>query len=296
MKVFVINLRKSADRKKHMKKQLDRLGIAYEFVDAVDGKALTDQEIKMHGLETFPPWPSFNARQLSRSEIGCLLSHLAIYKRMIAENIEWACIFEDDAVLGENLETLLKGMADHLARYGHELLLLGHHGWYHDFSRGAEYFPKRRTDFSCYRVVKAVELPYGTYAYTIKQSAARKLLEEAYPLRMPMDHLTGYAVAIGVRMCILTPPCVTCDPHLFPSTIDNRDRRSDCLYLHQSRRMQCFWGEKYPILRTIQKIVLYPYIMIPLKLRKAGLLERDSYADKRYFKSKENALGEYERV
>lgn len=282
MKVFVINLRKSADRKEHMKKQLGRLDIAYEFVDAVDGKALTDQEIKMHGLETFPPWPSFNARQLSRFEIGCLLSHLAIYKRMIAENIEWACILEDDAVLGENLEMLLKVMADHLARSRHDLLLLGHHGRYHDFSRGAEYFPKRRTNLSCYRVVKAVELPYGTYAYIIKQSAARKLLGEAYPLRMPMDYLTGHSTSIGVNLGILTPPAVTHNSTMFKSTIYDRNQMHH-LYLSSARRLKGFLGGRYPILRALKRICMLLYVALPLNLRKRGLIDGDAYAEKRFF-------------
>lgn len=283
MKVFVINLKRSTDRRQHMKTHLERLGIDYEFFEAIDGEALTEEDIERCESGAFPPWPSFNARHLSRSEIGCLLSHLAIYRKIIDENMEWACILEDDAVPGKHAGELIKALPDHLACSRYELLLLGHFGCYGDSRLGAECVPAGDFTLGGYRLAKAVEQPFGTHAYIIRRSAADKLLRQAYPLRMPMDYLTGHSVAIGVRLRILTPPCITQGRHLFVSTINDRKRQGNFLFLRRSRRIKYRLGEKYPILRTVQRICLYPFVVISLKLRKVGLMDGDSYADNRYF-------------
>ncbi|MBU0715939.1 MAG: glycosyltransferase family 25 protein [Verrucomicrobia bacterium] len=288
MRIFVINLKRSADRKVHIIKQLDNLNIAYEFIDAIDGQGLSDDEIKMHGVDTFPPWFSFNQRHLVKGEIGCILSHLGIYRKMIDEDIECACIFEDDCVFEKDLGIILKN--EQLRRSDYELLLLGHSGQYQDTSRGAECSSKKEPVLSRYHIAKPVERPFGTYAYIIKQCAALKLLQYAYPLRLPMDCLTGHAQAIGVKLRILTPPIVTHNVTLGPSTINDRDSNSR-LYVCKARRIKCMVGRKYPILRMIKKICLFPYVTLLLKLRKAGILDGDSYAEKRYFR--QNSLAKY---
>lgn len=286
--IFVINLKRSKDRKDYMEMQLEGLGFPYEFIEAVDGKVLTDDDLGRLDLGIYPPWPSFNARKLSRSEIGCTLSHLGIYQKMIDECIEWACIIEDDAVWGENLKDTLTGVIDRLEQSDVELLMLGHHGR-HPFSdlHGAAYCWKGIRDPLGYQIVLPVEPPFGTHAYIIKRSAAGKLLEHAYPLRMPMDVLIGHSAVIGVKMRILSPRCIMQGRHLFASTIS--DQLHNPLFLHDYRRIKSLLGEKYPILRKIQKIVLSPFIMGPIILRSMGLLSSGSYADKRYFKKPTNS-------
>jgi glycosyl transferase, family 25 len=282
IKVFVISLKRSVDRKAHMEKQLGRLNMAYEFVDAIDGQRLSDYEITAkYGVRTFPPWPSINARPLVKGEIGCLLSHLKVYEKMIHEDIEYACIFEDDAIFEKDLGTLLETRLLEISDY--ELLLLGHIGRYHkDALQGAECSSHKEKAFSRYHIAKPIESPYGTYAYIIKQSAALKLLQHAYPLRMPMDFLTAHSPAARVNLSVLTPPIVTVNEGLFASTICERDQNDD-LYFYKARRIRKFLGRKYPILRTIKKICLSPYVMLPLSLRKAGLFDWDTYAEERLF-------------
>ena len=279
MRIFVINLERSADRKAHITKQLDNLNVTYKFIDAIDGQRLSDDEIKMHRVDTFPPWPSFNQRHLIKSEIGCLLSHLKIYRKIIDEDIERACIFEDDCVFENDLGILLK--SEQLKRSDYELLLLGHTGQHQDTSRGAECSSKKEPVLSRYHIAKPVECPLGAYAYIIKQCAARKLLQYAYPLRLPTDCLMGHAPAIGVKLRILTPPGVTHNSTLFTSTIFNRD--ANFSFICKARRIKSILGCKYPILRMIKKTCLSTYITPLLKLRKAGILDGDSYVEKRYF-------------
>ena len=44
-KAYIVNLRQSADRRKHMQHQLEKSGIKYEFIDAVDAGNLTKNDI-----------------------------------------------------------------------------------------------------------------------------------------------------------------------------------------------------------------------------------------------------------
>lgn len=263
-----------------MLKQLNQLNIAYEFADTVDGQALSDHEIKTgYGVDTFPPWPSFNARHLSKGEIGCLLSHLSIYQRMIDEDIECACIFEDDNDFGQDIDILLK--ENLLLKADWELLLIGHSGRSNNPLCGAEYSSKREHVFGLYHIAKPVEAPSGTYAYLVKKSAAQKLLQRAYPLRMPMDLLTGHAAAVGVEIRILTPPCTTHNTTLFESTLYDHDQNS-YLYFNRMRRIKRHLGEKYPNLRILKRKCLVFYHLPLLQIRKLGLF-KESYADKRLF-------------
>lgn len=100
--VFVISL-VGATRRAAMARQLARWDGAWSFVDAVDGRTLTEAET----AECCNQQRATRrvGRPLSPSEIGTALSHASIYRRMIAENIERALILEDDAVLEERFFT-----------------------------------------------------------------------------------------------------------------------------------------------------------------------------------------------
>jgi len=284
MNIFVVNLKRSKDRKASMERQLECLGFPYSFIEAVDGKALTDEDLRRLDLGIYPPWPSFNARRLSRAEIGCILSHLSIYQRIIDECIDLACILEDDAVFKDNIRNTLIRVIEQLEHSDIELLMLGHFIRYpFDRLRRPAFFSKKNRDSIDYRIASPIEPPMGSHAYIIKRSAAIKLLEQAYPLRMPMDKLTGNSAAIGVQLRILIPPYIMQGRKLFTSTIS--DPHYVSLFLHRARRIKCFLGERFGILRTIWSIVVYPFAAVPRILRSIGLLTGDSYADKRYFQN-----------
>ncbi|MGK3144289.1 glycosyltransferase family 25 protein [Pantoea sp. C2G6] len=70
-------------------------GLQYEIFPAINGKALTKQEIAQHTQALiYGFWPG---------ETGCALSHIAIYRKRLDENIAQAFILEDDALLTAGL-------------------------------------------------------------------------------------------------------------------------------------------------------------------------------------------------
>ncbi|EPP1355413.1 glycosyltransferase family 25 protein, partial [Enterobacter hormaechei] len=93
---------------------MSELNIAYEFIEAVDGRKMTETELRNVTRETnyaFLP-----------GEVGCALSHQKIYKRIIDENIDAALILEDDVVLNSDLREILNSVT--LSKTKPEILLL----------------------------------------------------------------------------------------------------------------------------------------------------------------------------
>jgi len=93
--VYVISLARAADRRESITALLDADGVEYELVDAVDGR-----ELNLSACD--PPlnrdkcWKRY-AVVMPAGAVGCALSHLQLWKRMIAEQTEYAMVLEDDA-------------------------------------------------------------------------------------------------------------------------------------------------------------------------------------------------------
>ncbi|MGU5572369.1 glycosyltransferase family 25 protein [Aeromonas hydrophila] len=61
---------------------------------------------------------------------------------------------------------------------------------------------------------------YTTAGYVLTLAGAKKLLQCAYPLRMPSDYLTGRLQLNGLSASGVEPCCLDVD--LFTTTIDDR--------------------------------------------------------------------------
>ena len=217
--IFIINLEHEKEKKETMQKQLEKFGLDHEFIGAVNGYELDDYEInkkysQKKSIEVFK-------RELSRGEIGCALSHLQIYKKMLNENIEKAIILEDDVTLCDEFPNIIVNLDSILVSY--ECILLGYDDHikkdiflYTSFWGNKKFINK----FKLYRFVKVF---FGTYGYIITNQGARKLYQKIDFIEKPIDHYTGdpellssYAVA---------PRCVKIsDDYKYNSTIDNERR------------------------------------------------------------------------
>src|SRR5690606_15178256 len=93
--IFVISLSDAKQRRKHITAELKNAGLAFTFLDAVNGKELPPTELEsvcdMQAVNKNPQW-------LSPGAIGCALSHLNIYQTIVKEQYPWTLILEDDVV------------------------------------------------------------------------------------------------------------------------------------------------------------------------------------------------------
>ena len=116
MYAYVINLARSADRRAHITAELKKTGLEYEIVTAVDGRDLDLSDTTVVD-------PSLRSQtEFVPGAAGAALSHLSVYRKIIADGRDAALVLEDDVTLPADLGTLTDAVAGHLA--GAEVALL----------------------------------------------------------------------------------------------------------------------------------------------------------------------------
>ena len=105
MKIFLINLARRPDRLAHVQQQLDGLGLTFERFNAVDGAMINDTSCVDRDRFYLN-----NKRQIALGEIGCAMSHRAIWQRMVEQNLPFALILEDDITIRTELVDFLANL------------------------------------------------------------------------------------------------------------------------------------------------------------------------------------------
>lgn len=99
MKNIVISLESAVERRKHIHEEFGKHKVDFEFFDALTPDTAKDFANNL-GL-------NLKDAKLTPGELACMMSHVAIWKKTIDENIPYVTIFEDDIYLGEDAEELL---------------------------------------------------------------------------------------------------------------------------------------------------------------------------------------------
>lgn len=102
MDCFVINLNRSPDRLEQMREEFGRLQLKFTRVTAVDGNELTEIEYQNHA----------KLRQLSRPQVGVLLSHKKCWELFSESSSQYCAIFEDDIHLSDDLKIFLESLEE----------------------------------------------------------------------------------------------------------------------------------------------------------------------------------------
>ena len=269
--VYVISLKSSSGRKKLITESLNNSGIQHSVVEAVNGTALSDQEVMSISSGIFKQ--GLYSRNLLKGEIGCVLSHFSLYRKMIDEDIEIACILEDDAVIADNFRDFL--FSKNLNVNGWDILFLGHHSLLS--KKETSSIDKLQFKIPNYTIGEPVEIPVGSYGYMIRRNAAARILEHGYPVRKPLDFYIGNAPALGIKAKVISPPCISHN-YLLLSTIYNEKEIvfADTL-IESVRKMVRKSYRWFPGLRTFRIRIAITMNDSAIILRKKGLLKR-SYA------------------
>jgi len=185
--VFLINLDRSTERLARMSDQFAMLNLAFERVPAVDGTSLSNEEIAEWNS---PETVRLTGRQMSRSEIGCTLSHLEVYRRMADRGIARALICEDDVILPDDIGAIWEKVADK----AWDILLLHHR------NTGFKKFSTVRVDMND-RLIEFKRHAPSTAAYLLTLEAAKRLQEVAANRMMLADTLTGESRLTSLKVC-----------------------------------------------------------------------------------------------
>ena len=192
---FVINLDFEIGRKALMEKQLAGVGFPYEIVSAVNGKNLSPEYISRVYDETGAY--AIQGKPLSQGEIGCALSHLSVYRRLIEKRLPAALVLEDDAYLHESISRLAGPLFDHIAKTSQPTIYL----LTHLLRYRRKPVLKLGSTYSLHQIVDAC----CAHGYLINQLAAKAMLEAFDPIRYPIDAWKRIAEAGHIQVLGLHP-------------------------------------------------------------------------------------------
>ena len=123
-KIYIINLKKRADKRAAMETRLRNLQvkIEHEFIEAIDGGLIDTEWLEKNDAAPLIDWrdPKIH-RPLTRGEIGCMLSHIIAYDKII-ESGKPGLIIEDDAIFSDNFLLRVMDLKDDLKENYWDLL------------------------------------------------------------------------------------------------------------------------------------------------------------------------------
>ena len=218
-KIFILNLPQASSRKIHMQSMLSKFNnINYEFIDAVVGSDLSFDEL--NALYDDKKSNELLSRSLTKGEIGCALTHLKIYKKIVDEKIDEAVILEDDITICENFIKIINQKKYFPLNW--EIILLGHGDSRVTKRGGYTHFFKKYKLSPEYKLARFVSIAYGTVGYIINYKGAKKLLEKIEKVYMPIDHFTGNSTLINLYG--LEPICIEEDSYFGENSFISDDR------------------------------------------------------------------------
>ncbi|XP_049643660.1 procollagen galactosyltransferase 1 [Suncus etruscus] len=180
--VFMINLKRRADRRERMLRALGMQGIEARLVEAVDGRAMNTSQVEALGIQMLPGYRDpYHGRPLTKGELGCFLSHFRIWKEVVDRGLQSVLVFEDDLRFEIFFKRRLMNLMQDVERerLDWDLIYVGR-------KRMQVEHPEKAVP----RVRNLVEADYSywTLAYVLSAQGARKLLA-AQPLTrmLPVD-------------------------------------------------------------------------------------------------------------
>lgn len=175
LKAYLINLDRSPERLLRMQAQFAKACIPFERVAAVDGKTLSDAEIA--AIVCCPSW----TQPLTRTEIGCFLSHRKCLELIAAGEDKFAAIFEDDITLSKDAQRFFVG--DNWIPADAELIKIE--------SQGKKVLTDKPavTIAGRYTVAQLRSQHILAAGYIISRDCAVKILDKMNNAASPIDHL-----------------------------------------------------------------------------------------------------------
>ena len=194
---FLINLDRATDRLEFVKPNIDQLGFPVERISAVDGKLLSEKELRE--VCDYEKFKSYFKMLPERGTIGCSLSHEKALRNFLESEYEFALIFEDDVVFNPhelrecvNAAIQKKNFWDILNfETFHDGLPVKIGNLYSD-KHLSLYFTSI-THAGC---------------YLINRETAKKLLEKFYPIVMPFDHYFAASWEFDIKFVGVEPRIV----------------------------------------------------------------------------------------
>jgi GR25 family glycosyltransferase involved in LPS biosynthesis len=188
----VVSLKLRADRRIYIQNQFDDLEIPFVFLDAIHGKtqkAEIDKIIKIS---------SNSAKYLPAGSLGCIASHITLWKELIESQYDGYLIFEDDVVIQKNyheIEALIRTIP-----IDFDLVYFG------SGSYKSRLNMKKVSD----NIFKPFSIRRGAYCYLISKKGASTIIESVKEVKITCGGIDTILGILTMRNKINTY-------HIYPS-------------------------------------------------------------------------------
>lgn len=178
LNIYIVSLEQDLHKRNKISGILNSYGLKYQFVDAIYGKKLSEEEREFYINKStgkildrcFMPTPG---------EIGCTLSHIKAYKQIVNNGDEWACILEDDVILDQRFQKFIKEFdCNNINMDSHSIYLLGgQEGLFsHEIVKSIQNFHEIGSQ-KLYKTIRSEAIIYRTCCYVLNAQLAKRMLE-----------------------------------------------------------------------------------------------------------------------
>jgi glycosyl transferase family 25 len=217
--VFLIHMEKNADRLENFNKYYYNSDLKFkkfEIFPAIVGKHINlIDHVSPNGynqiLMTEKTKKRIHHYDLTRGAVGCYLSHLSIYKKLIKSKLKYSIVFEDDSIMAADFyERLLYGLS--VIPDDWDILLLGVMCLKCDIKK--DYIKINRF--------------WGTHGYIVKKEGAIKLIEYMdKPISKQIDADISLLIKRGLINVYAINPIIVAQDTKFGSDIQEVVEESD---------------------------------------------------------------------
>lgn len=179
---YVISAKQATDRRKAMEEHFAQWGLQPNFFEAIMGNTLTEGQLKEavddHGL-------------LMVGEIGCSLSHLGVYKKLLESKEPYALVMEDDARLNQEFFTLIPAIKKFMNSLNEPAVLI----LYKIKGHTKEVYKLDNSNAVLHALAGS-----GAHGYIINRKAAENLLEAQTPVKFEIDAWAIYQKLLYLKL------------------------------------------------------------------------------------------------
>lgn len=249
MKIFVINLKRSKERREQIEKQLKAFRLDYELFEAVDGSQMSEAD-----LDKYLDHDHKYFRELKKGEIGCFLSHYGVLRTIADQKIPYALVLEDDIELSKKFPALLKKMEGFI-KPGDTYLL------YSTMLQPINFFTRKKIDNN-YAIVDTDNIReiFGALAYIVTEDAARNIANNVLPINNVYDDWHRYCINGYIKNLQI----------VFPFPLKLSPAFSE---IHDANLLDTKFGKAKTIIR---KYKLFPFYQLMMMARRKKLLHYGS--------------------
>ncbi len=190
MKILVISLPKSTERRARAAQKLGERQLPFEFIDAVDGRVDKHPYLQHYDEASFLV---HRRRRAAPGELGCYVSHLLAWERCIALN-EPVVVLEDDFELTPDFE----GGVEYVGQFADRVSFVR----LEPLEKHTVLTSSKGSRFS---LVKQLDVGMCMTGYVITPHGAKRLLEHARTIRAPIDLFLKYTFDHGELIHAVVP-------------------------------------------------------------------------------------------